>query len=158
MKTKDVIESGYLSFYSLIKVIKKPINFEKLQDHQYKGVLEGRYEAFIIAGSQLNQIKDLEEQGAIFSQKKFNEKIKILIDSTDDILTEINEVLKKDIKVKEIEEEKFKAVVQSKKVAFNFLLEIKSKKNDMEYILENANSTRRLSSGNFATDRVKREQ
>ena len=155
MKTSDIIASGYLSFESLVKVIKKPIDFEDIKDHQYKGVLEGRYEAFIIAGSQLNQIKDLEEQADIFDKEQFNSNIKKLIDSTDDILKEINNILKKDIEVDEIDEEKFKAVVQSKKVAFNFLVEIKGKKNDMEYMLENSKDTSLKVTRNFATARVK---
>ena len=155
MKTSDIIASGYLSFESLVKVIKKPIDFEDIKDHQYKGVLEGRYEAFIIAGSQLNQIKDLEEQADIFDKEQFNRNIKKLIDSTDDILKEINNILKKDIEVDEIDEEKFKAVVQSKKVAFNFLVEIKGKKNDMEYMLENSKDTSLKVTRNFATARVK---
>ena len=155
MKTSDIIASGYLSFESLVKVIKKPIDFEDIKDHQYKGVLEGRYEAFIIAGSQLNQIKDLEEQADIFDKEQFNRNIKKLIDSTDDILKEINNILKKDIEVNEIDEEKFKAVVQSKKVAFNFLVEIKGKKNDMEYMLENSKDTSLKVTRNFATARVK---
>ena len=155
MKTSDIIASGYLSFESLVKVIKKPIDFEDIKDHQYKGVLEGRYEAFIIAGSQLNQIKDLEEQADIFDKEQFNSNIKKLIDSTDDILKEINNILKKDIEVNEIDEEKFKAVVQAKKVAFNFLVEIKGKKNDMEYMLENSKDTSLKVTRNFATARVK---
>lgn len=155
MKTDDIISSFYFSFYSLIQVVKDDIKWDKLTQDKLKGVLEGRYQAFQVASSQLNTIKDLQESQNIFKEKEFKSNVKELIDSTDKILTQITDVLEMSITTgEEADDEKTKVIVQSKKIAGDFLLEINNTKNDMQFKLDNLNSSVK-DKKNFATMKVK---
>jgi len=156
MKTKDIIEAGYNSFYTLVDIIDKKINFEEVPPDRIKGVLEGRYNAFIVAAEQLNRIKDLEESIVVFKESKFKEDLKILIDSTASVMVEIKKSLSERITVdEESNDEALKNVVLTKKVAFDFLLEIRSTKENLESQLK-VDLEAAKQNKDFATRRVKR--
>lgn len=155
MKTEEVIQSYYNSFYSLIKVVKKRIDFEVIDQWQLKGILEGRHDAFIIAKSQLNTIKDLQEQISVWNEDTYKEDVNVLLASTDFILKEIKKAMDMDIVVDEIEEEKFKSVVHSKKVAGDFLRNISSMQDEIKYQLENKDTFGKSTIKNMATSRAK---
>jgi hypothetical protein len=156
MKTKDIIEAGYNSFYTLVDIIDKKINFEEVPPDRIKGVLEGRYNAFIVAAEQLNRIKDLEESIVVFKESKFKEDLKLLIDSTASVMHEIKKSLSERITVdEESNDEALKNVVLTKKVAFDFLLEIRSTKENLESQLK-VDLEAAKQNKDFATRRVKR--
>jgi hypothetical protein len=157
MKTKDIIEAGYSSFYTLIDIIGKRINFDEIPQERMKGVLEGRYHAFIVAAEQLNRIKDLQETIVVFKESKFKKDLALLIDSTSLVMEEIKKSLNAEVIIdEESDDEALKNIVFTKKVAFDFLLEIRSTKENLENQLKTDLESLKANK-DFATKRVKQK-
>jgi hypothetical protein len=155
MKTEDIIEAGFSSFYTLVDIIKKKINFEKVPMIRMKNVLEGRYLAFTVAAEQLNKLKDLQDLIGVFDKDDFIRDAKMLIDATTYVLEELNKSLNMIILVNEnTDDEPLKNIVLTKKIAFNFILEIQSTKESLENKVKHDFSGKAIKK-DFATLRVK---
>ena len=155
MRIKDLISAGYKSFYSLLDVVKKRIDFDNVPQNRMKLVIEGRYNAFTVASETLNKIRDLQEGLNIFDEEEYKKNISELIDSTDVILIEILKVLEMKIDVNDetAEDTDMKGIVMSKKAAFDFLLEIDATKDNLLNVLKAKDIAAKRK--NLATARVK---
>ena len=157
MKTEKIIESGYVSFITLVDILKKKIDFENIPMERMKAVLEGRYLAFTVAAEQLNKLKDLEDSIGIFKKDKFIRNAKMLIEATSYVLEELNKSLETVIIVDEnTDDEPLKNIVLTKKIAFNFILEIRSTQEALESKVK-SDLSGKVVKKDFATLRVKKQ-
>ena len=155
MNNNDIIKAGRTSFDTLIELIKKRIKFDELEPYKLKAVVEGKKLAFEVANSQLTKIRQMEEGDDTFNEDVYKSDLNRLIDSTSFVLTEIKKVLENPISVNDSDDDKVKAIVQSKDLAFDLLVQIKNVKDDIEDKIKN-NRVIDSKSRNFATERVKK--
>lgn len=154
MNKQGVIDGALDSFIILLDFIKNPIKFHKIEAYKFKAVVEGRRESFDVALEHLTIIKQLEEQEQSFSVKMHEERLYKLVEYASYIYDEIMEVLRLNIDTNEVDDDKQKAVIQSKSVALSFLQQIMNTRDSIKFTIDN-NKISKAGSGNFTTDRVK---
>ena len=155
MKTKyDIIDAGLSSLETLINFIKKPIDFSNVANSRLKAVVDGRSTAFTIAVHTVDRIRQIESSLGCYDESVGKQRLEMLIVSTDTIFKEIEDVLKLDIDPDAEDDDKVKQIVESKRVAFDFLENIINVRDDINYkIKTDADSVESVT--NFAVSRVK---
>lgn len=157
MKTKDIIESGLKSFKTLLNFLEKKIDFDEAEPHKFKGIIEGRKTAFETAVSQLTKIRQLEESEGVFKDSKQKARLAELINSTETVLIEVKKVLEKEIDVDSSDDDKVKAIVQSKSISFDLLLNVTRVRDSIQFKIENNQSLSGSGNRNWITDRAKKK-
>ena len=155
MTNKDIIEGGLNNFESLIEFIKKPIEFDEIEPHRFKAVVDGRKTAFESASSQLTKIKQLEEGQDIFNEEEYRVRLEKLVESTENIWDEIKKVLNFKINADALDDDKVKSFVQAKDMSFELMRSIISVKNGIERRLDSDQSLASSGNRNFASERFK---
>lgn len=155
-----------MSFCTLIDLLRKPIQFTKVngdgdmvyvEPHKFKLIVEGRSQVFDDALFHVEKIRQFEDAAANKDiESNYRDRLTRLVEAVEATMPEINKVLEMPIDPNESDDEKVKAVSQSKSLSLAFL----------ERVMEaNEASKTRLSSDkpliggdrrDFATERVKK--
>lgn len=155
MTNKEIIDGGVENFHTYIDLIKKPIEFDELEPHKFKSVVDGRKTAFDAATDQLSKVKSLEEGESLFVEDVHRKRLETLVASTEGIWDEIKKVLSYKIDTELLDDDKVKAVVQAKDMSFDLMRVIYSEKNRIEQRLNSEASLSGSGNRNFAAERFK---
>ena len=155
MDNKDIIKSGLVSFSTLLGLLSKKIDFENREPYEFKSIIEGRKTSFDVAQETLTYVKQLQEGENLYVEKDYRANLQRLVDSTEDLMKEINKVLIMSIDVDDSGDDKIKLIAQSKSLSISLLMNISSIRDSIKYQLKNEQSLSGNTNRNFATDMVK---
>lgn len=155
MKNKQDIVDGLLkSIESIMLFIEKKIDFPNVDTIRLKSVVDGRASSFNIAVYQLERVKELEKALERYDEKVNKARYESLIEATETIFEEIESVLTLPIDVDSEDDDKVKTIVESKKIAGDFLENIIAVREDIKYKIKNEEISN-MSPSNFASHYVK---
>lgn len=154
--SREIIDDYLNSIETLLRLMKKKINFDDMETHKFKSVVEGRKQTFESAYNQITRVNQLEEKDNIGNPELHRARFQRLIDSTESFKKEVRKVANAEIDVDESEDEKVKSIVQSKDLALELLEHVAATNTEIKTrIKDKTDNKKRIT--NFASDMVKRK-
>lgn len=153
--TKDIIDDYLNSIETLLKLMRKKINFDDVEPYKFKSIVEGRKQTFESAYNQITRVNQLEEADNIGSPDIHRARFQRLIDSTENFKKEVRKVATAEIDVDESDDDKVKSIVQSKDLALSLLEHVASTNTEIKTRIKDSKSGNKRSIVNFASDMVK---
>lgn len=127
MKYKDLIEGTESAFNTLVDLLRKPVKFRDengvaLEPYKFKSVVDGRHQVFEDAMFHIHRLKHFEDSDANKDmEKNYRARLQTLVDAVDETIKQVRKIQEMPIDSNESDDEKIKAISQSKSLSLSFL-------------------------------------
>ena len=165
MTNEKIIHSANASLGTLLRLLEKKIEFTEItgdgeevdiEPHKFKGIVDGRKQVFDDARYHITQIKQMEDADGVKDvETNYRKNLQRLIDSSETMMTQIDEVLYKEIQAEESGDDKVKLISQSKTLSLDMLMNVFALSNEIKIMLSSKKSLTNVKRRDIVTDRVK---